>query len=267
MKNILLDIINNDLTANKSATRYLYKTHPDLWEEIVKNTTFLPITAKAKQRVWHIINDTYKIPLCPITNQQVKWHENRYLTTIDPRARMHLQHLRGDFINGHTPEANAKRSQSNKKAVELGRRYRDKSTYTEEQKQKAKQTWINKYGEDNPSKNKEVQEKIYLKAVLRGCTPREKRSLRRLYYETVWKITEENWKQHFDKINPHKIRRSENALDHVYSIQQGFRDNIPPYIIGHWTNLRIMGMSENSSKGMKCHKTQNQLFEDFDLAI
>ena len=51
MKNILLEIINNDNSYNKSATRYLYKSHPDLWQKILEQTNFLPYNAKPKQRI------------------------------------------------------------------------------------------------------------------------------------------------------------------------------------------------------------------------
>jgi len=266
MKIVLQNIITNDTSYNKSATRYLYKTHPDLWQQILHKTSFLPKTAKPKQRIWHIINDIYKIPLCPITNVQVKWWENRYLETANPTARIRLQHRRGDFVNGHTPEINERRAKSNRgKRVSLGTR--KAPMMTEEAKQQReenkKQTFLKNYGVDNPSKSKKVLEKIYQKAVERGCTPKHLRSLRRLYYDAVWKITEESWKTNFDKINPTRLNRSYNALDHIYSIQQGFRECIPPYIIGNYTNLRVIGLSENSIKGMRCDKSKEQLFEDF----
>ena len=263
MKNILSNIINNDLSYNKSATRYLYKTHPELWTDIINATAFLPVTAKPKQRIWHIVNNIYEIPLCPVTNQPVKWHENRYLETLNPRARMLLQHKRGDFAHGHSPEINAKRSKTNKATANRGRKYRDLKTYTLADREKSKQTCLEKYGVENGSQTKAAKEKIYQRAVERGCTRREERSLRRLYYDAVWRITEENWRDHFDDINPTRLNRSHNALDHIYSIQQGFRESIPPYIIGHYTNLRVIGLSENGIKGMRCDKSKDQLFGDF----
>ena len=45
MKDILLQIINDDATYNKSATRYLYRSHPNLWEQILEATKFLPTNA------------------------------------------------------------------------------------------------------------------------------------------------------------------------------------------------------------------------------
>jgi len=267
MRQILLDIINNDHSYNKCATRYLYKTHPDLWKQIVSTTNFLSNCAKAKQRVWHIINEVWSIPLCPIENVPVKWWENRYLETASPAASALLQHRRGDFINAYTPELNEKRRQGNLTAVKNGRKYRTIETYTEEQEKKKQATFIKKYGVNNPSKTKEIQEKIYQKAVERGCTPKHLRSLRRLYYDAVWRFTEQSWKTQFDQINPTRLNRSHNALDHVYSIQQGFRDCIPPYIIGHYTNLRVISLSENGIKGMRCDKTQIELFDDFFTCV
>lgn len=267
MKTILLEIINNDTTHNKSATRYLYRTNPELWQQILNATEFLPSAAKPKQRIWHVINDVWAIPRCPIEGIELKWWENRYLTTSSPSARIKLQHQRGDFVNGHTPENNEKRRQGNLAAVKRGRKYRSKETYTELQQERNVQTCIERYGVSNGSKSKQAREKIYQANIKRGATPRDQRSLRRIYYDAVWKFTEESWKNHFDQINPHRINRSENALDHIYSIQQGFRDHIPPYIIGHWTNLRILPLVENSIKGMRCDKSQNELFDDFFACI
>jgi hypothetical protein len=178
-----------------------------------------------------------------------------------------LQHQRGDFVNGHTPENNEKRKQGNLKAVVRGRKYRSKETYTEFQKEKSKQTCIGRYGVKNGSQTKESREKISDSRIRNGATPKHLRSLRRIYYDAVWKITEESWRDHFDAINPERQNRTYNALDHIYSIQQGFRDSIPPYIIGHWTNLRVISLSENGIKGMRCDKTKEELFEDFELAI
>jgi hypothetical protein len=263
MKNILLDILNNDTSYNKSATRYLYKTHPDLWQEVIKITSFLPDSALPKQRIWHVLNDVWSIPTCPITGQQVKWYENRYLKTFDRSSKTQWQHARGDFIDLYSEEKNEKRRMSNLNAVKRGRKYRSKETYTEQQKQRNRQTCLERYGVPNGGQSRIARQKVSNATILNGATPRHLRSLRRLYYDAVWQFTEQSWKYHFDQINPTRIDRSQNALDHIYSIQQGFRDNIPPYIIGHWTNLRIIALRENSLKGMRCDKTQDALFGDF----
>jgi hypothetical protein len=216
-----------------------------------------------KQRVWHILNDVWEIPKCPIEGVDLRWNEKAYLETSSRTARIRRQHLRGDFKNSFTDEINEKRRQGNLNAVKTGRKYRSKDTYTKEQKEKQQQTFLKKYGVDNPSKHLDIRKKISDIQIQNGATPRNLRSLKQLYYERVMYFTKVSWRDYFDKINPTRLNRSELALDHIYSKHQGFNDNIPPYIIGHWTNLRMLDKKKNSSKGKRCDKTQFQLFEDF----
>lgn len=268
----LIEIIDTDTTYKKRAVKYLYLRHPDLWSEALELTSFLPDTAKPKQRVWHILNDIWEIPKCPETGKEVNWFDNRYLTYASIKASRKIvakklsESTKG---RGHWRSKDPAKSKEANKNFTNGfttgahkpweERDRDPRAYAV----KAKETCLDRYGVDNPSKLKEVKEKIYQKAVARGCTRREERSDRRIYYDAVWKFTEESWRNHFDDINPTRLNRSHNALDHIYSIQQGFRDCIPPYIIGHYTNLRVISLSENGIKGMRCDKTREELFEDY----
>ena len=264
MKTILLEIINNDKSYNKSATRYLHKTQPDLWNEIIEKTSFLPTDAMPKQRVWHIVNDVWEIPRCPITSLEVKWWENRYLETANRSAKATLLNKTGRTKN-QTEEAKRKRLESNQKIFNAG--LRKLPTLSKEtnrlREEKKKKTNLIRYGVENPSKNINIKKKISDKRIEQGATPTHLRPLRDLYHYAVLVVTKQNWKDHFDKINPNKLNRSKVDLDHTYSIQQGFIDNIPPYIIGHWTNLRMLEKGKNYSKGMKCDKSKETLFEDF----
>jgi len=264
MKNILLEIINNDKSYNKSATRYLHKTQPELWTEILDKTSFLPNDAMPKQRVWHILNDVWEIPHCPITGLEVKWWDNRYLETANRSAKATLANKLGKNKT-QTEEAKRKRVTSNQKIIDAG--LRKLPAITDKMKkiraEKIKTTSLKKYGVSNPSKNIRIKKKISDKRIEQGATPKHLRPFRDLYHYAVLVATKQNWKDHFDKINPTRLNRSEVDLDHIYSIQQGFIDNIPPYIIGHWTNLRMLEKGENYSKGMRCDKSKETLFEDF----
>ena len=272
MKIVLQDIIANDTSYRKRhSSQYLYKYYPDIWEKVLALTTFLPNSAAPKQRIWHILNDIWAIPKCPESNQEVKWFDNRYLTYASIKAsRKDVAKKLSDSTKGDGHWRNKDTDKAKKATAKFKKGYSSGShkvkILTEEtitQRQiKAKKTCLERYGVENGSQTKEARDKIYEAQLARGCTPREERSLRRLYYDAVWKFTEESWKNHFDEINPNRLNRTYNALDHIYSIQQGFRDCIPPYIIGHYTNLRIIGLSENSIKGMRCDKSNEELFED-----
>lgn len=44
----------------------------------------------------------------------------------------------------------------------------------------------------------------------------------------------------------------------------GFENKISAEIIGHWTNLRIVASLYNITKNIKCDKTIEQLYEDYN---
>jgi len=227
-------------------------------------TKFLPNDAKPKQRVWHILNNVYHRPTCPVTGEYVKWWENRYLETASRSAKSTLLAKNGKF-NNQTEQAKAKRTKTLREGFASGR-IKPKQWTPEESAaryEKIRAATLKKYGVHSTLLIPEVRKKQYQTRVKKGTiTPREQRSARQLYYDSVVRLTKQSWIQHFDKINPKRLNRSEWDLDHIFSIQAGFRSGIPPYIIAHWTNLRMLKPSLNYSKGMKCDKTKQQLFED-----
>ena len=85
-----------------------------------------------------------------------------------------------------------------------------------------------------------------------------------LYYNECQKYTDHSITLYSDYLENFELRgrKYDYQLDHVYSIKQGFLDNISPKIIGHITNLRVIKSFDNSSKGSKCDKTLTELFED-----
>ena len=141
------------------------------------------------------------------------------------------------------------------------------------------------YGEGitNPSKSDEVKSKISISN--KNKSEQEKKSIRKkkihsrvlngisvsedqkepfeLYTQNVRAFSEISYRLHYYEINPNKFDRKEYHLDHIYSIFEGFKNNIPPYIIAHHTNLRMLKSTENISKNIRCDKTQEKLFEDF----
>jgi hypothetical protein len=292
MKDTLLKIINEDSTYNKSATRWLKSTHPDLWARILTATNFLPDGAKPKQRIWHILNDFYSRPICPVTGSYVKWREKKYDSFASVAAK---NKAIGDIVSKSTSGAGHWRNKDVNKAAQASLKYatgikdgrikvdrtlRDEAAIA----QKTKNTCLEKYGVTNGSKTDSAREKISKKvkgitrppefrqavsdaAIKNGATPKHLRQARDLYFQAVGYWTKKSWQENFDAINPNSLDRSKFDLDHIYSKQQGFLDGIPSYIIGHWTNLRLLDKKENYSKGKRCDKTQEQLFEDFFAAV
>jgi hypothetical protein len=270
MKAILENIINNDTSCNKSATKMLRKTHPELWAKILEMTSFLPDNAKPKQRVWHIMNDRYSVESCPITGEPLKWNENSYrkFASIEVKntaiGQIISKSTTGNHWRKHDADKAKKANEKFSKGFAEGKhkpweeRHRDYQSSLAA----ARKTWMEKYGVDNPSKSPSIRQKLSKSAIQRYSAT--DRTLAEEYYNKVKLVTNENWYGHFHSINPNNMQRSRDLhLDHIYSISEGFKNNVPPEIIGHWTNLRLIPKKENSSKGSGCHKTLEKLYEDY----
>ena len=94
------------------------------------------------------------------------------------------------------------------------------------------------------------------------ATPKELKSAWDLYKEKVENITTRNWKKHHSKINPNNLPRGqEYELDHKFSKTEGFLNNVPPEVIGHYANLELISKNENRSKRTKCSITLTALYE------
>lgn len=269
MKYILETLIANDTSYNKSITRYLYKTHPELWEQVVISTSFLPENAKPKQRVWHILNDRYSIEVCPITGEPLRWNEKDYrrFSSIDAKNRgigkIISESTTGNHWRQKDPEKSRLASEKFSTGFQSGKHkpWKERNRDYKASLTAARKTWMEKYGVDNPSKCPAIKQKLSIKS--KEWQAKDRTGMEE-YYNAVRLVTNRNWYEHFHTINPNSLQRSKDLhLDHIYSIAEGFNNNIPPEIIGHWTNLRLLPKLDNTSKGADCHKTKEQLYEDY----
>jgi hypothetical protein len=94
-----------------------------------------------------------------------------------------------------------------------------------------------------------------------GAVKPEEYIIRDAYYGEVNKITSLNWILYKDSIeNSDIFQRSENFhLDHMISKYFGFLNGIPPEIIGHPCNLKLIPRIENCSKRANCSITLEEL--------
>lgn len=168
--------------TDKFAERYLRLRDPELWVAVKKATTFLTEKAKPKQRCWHILNDTYSIPKCPVDGVDRKWFDNRYLTysSLSAKARC--------------PESAQNR--------------------------------VNKY---RSSRNIDPDARV-------------------AYRNDVWRHTKRNWRHHKHEIANYHLRGKGWHLDHKFSINDGYLQNVPAEIVGHWRNFEILPATDNYLK-------------------
>lgn len=97
--------------------------------------------------------------------------------------------------------------------------------------------------------------------------PTDDMTLYEVYRAHVWKFTERNYKLFKSIINPlNKNRgRREYHIDHVVSMITGWHNDVPPEIIGHYSNLQMLSAHDNVVKQTRNGKTLEQLYLDFQL--
>ena len=83
------------------------------------------------------------------------------------------------------------------------------------------------------------------------------------YFIIVRALTEKNYNVFLDVINPKRLKRGwkNNHVDHRYSISQGFKNKIDPFIISHPSNLQMLKAKDNKKKNAKCDHTIEELYE------
>jgi hypothetical protein len=88
-----------------------------------------------------------------------------------------------------------------------------------------------------------------------------------LYFEIVRALTEKNYNIYKSVINPKNLKRGwrNNHVDHIYSISEGFKNRIDPYLISHPCNLQMLKAKENKKKNSKCGHTIEELYWKAEL--
>jgi len=80
----------------------------------------------------------------------------------------------------------------------------------------------------------------------------------------VWKYTRKSYRKDLIRIKNYHIARSYYwHLDHIFSIYDGYVNNINPKIIGHYSNLQIISRERNIRKNTTSWKTKEKLLEDY----
>lgn len=72
------------------------------------------------------------------------------------------------------------------------------------------------------------------------------------YRKKVWAETKKQKLSTLENYDKRGKGKNDFHLDHIFSIKQGFIENVDPKIIGNISNLRMILSSENLSKNMKC---------------
>lgn len=79
------------------------------------------------------------------------------------------------------------------------------------------------------------------------------------YRRAVWRFSNRTYKKYMSE----QFRNRQNHLDHILSIVDGFRQHVPPEIMGSRCNLRIISGQFNRRKSYKSEITVAELLERY----
>lgn len=232
---------------------YIKSQYPELHQEVYDNTAFLVSSSFTERLFYYANNITSKeqIPTC-------KWCGKPVEYSI---------HNRGfnDFCSSNTGcgfkyfnEQHGIQSSSQLQSV--------KDSY--------KATCLKNHGVEHASKAPAVRAKISAgkkagkdRAIVDlvenlGCAPLN--MTKDEYYQAVHRITEHAYSRNIDILDPNRMRSPDFHIDHQVSVYYGYQNEIPPYIIGDITNLRMMDRTSNISKGYRNSITIHELIENYN---
>ena len=136
-------------------------------------------------------------------------------------------------------------------------------------KEKKKQQSLNRYGVDNVSKSDEVKTVISVKAKERWKELYKNKDFgpegltRKQYSDRANRYADTQYQRHADMLDPARKRGKHWHIDHIFSVTDGFLNDVPINIISDISNLRLLADTENYAKHKKSEKTLNQLYEDY----
>ncbi|PCI28137.1 hypothetical protein COB55_04475 [Candidatus Wolfebacteria bacterium] len=133
--------------------------------------------------------------------------------------------------------------------------------------EKYKQTCLERFGVEHPSYSFDVIKKqIETKTGMKYEEYLERIPDWELYKKQVLKFTRRQSIYLLESVEKRGLSGVNGSyqLDHMFTIYEGFKQNICPYIIGNICNLIMLPWEDNISKYVCCSLTKQQLFDRYD---
>lgn len=165
-----------------------------------------------------------------------------------------------------TDEHGITKLQKNMEAVAAARRQKDGTYKGTDKMVRTKRSTKNEKGHD-----------IYMQAAIKTATKRwgtyaglkgkPEFKIYRYHVDRITKMQPLHTLPNYEKRAGYGKTADPHQVDHKFSVVQGFLNCIPPYIIGHISNLQMLPSRLNNSKGSGCSVTEEALFEGFFSSI
>ena len=136
-------------------------------------------------------------------------------------------------------------------------------------KQIRREKALAKYGVDNVSKAEPIrkilaeQRSEYWAEVYKTKKFTIDGMSRDQYSRRCHQYAETQYYRHQQQIDPEGKRSKHWHVDHIYSVTDGFLNDVPVNVVSDISNLRLISDKDNYIKHKKSEKTLEQLYEDY----
>lgn len=237
-----LKSLNMDNIYHNKREYHLKKYYPDIYSKIIDKTNFTK-AGTFTEKLFCYANNITSIPLCKLCGKNTVYRTNRYTTYCSNKCSI--------------------------KSIPtiLGV---DNASQLQSIKNKKKEKSLEKYGVDNVSKAAIVKNIIRNKTkdrwdkIYNNKNFSSENLTREQYRRRANQYANTQYNRYISEIDPKKMRSNEWHVDHIYSITDGFLNNVPINIISDITNLRLIRSTDNYKKHQKSEKTLHKLIEDYN---
>lgn len=227
-----LKIISSSGQLNVNSQRII-RRRPEILNEIVTHTQWLPENSTLKMRLYCVIFDVLEIPKCQICNKTTKFEERG-----SPRFNKTCSKKCASKLTMTTLGDRGIKRRAHNRSLTL------QQTGFRHAYQKAHAT--------------KVQKGIHLPECLRSEYEN--------YRSTCWKVTRQNDLSKLPNIEKRGRCGVNGAyqLDHRFSIFEGFKLGVDPKIIGCIHNLQMIPWKDNCKKNNSCSISLEHLTQQFN---
>lgn len=289
MDELLFDYFTTDNISGKKCTeRWLKSNNNSLYNQILKWCDMIDVigSIEFKRKVYHYIYKLTNIPKCKTCKGPVKYIRIRdgYQSYCSDSCVKKSDEYREKWLNTW------KDNNSDGKSIEKRKQTLEKkygSEYDKIIQKNREKAMLEKHGVKNSFQMLKIKEKrkdtLKEKYGSETFNNPDKTRMTRIsngsqindedvedflkYKKVVINRTITVYRNNKDLINPQNLNRSkkEYHIDHLFSIKQGFLQNIPVDIISHPCNLHMIDYKENIKKQDECWITKSDLLNSIIL--
>ena len=231
---------NLDTVYHNKREYHLLTNHPAVYSKIISATEFLTNTSFV-ERIYCYTNNISTRPKCTVCENEVRYsRDRRYNQCCSQRCSLILSSLSGN----------------NPSQLQLV-------------KDKKKEAALGKYGVDNVSKSVEMKKRLSAIRIEYWNTVYQHKDFsidglsRKQYRHRAQQYADTQYARFKEELDPTSQRSKDWHVDHIYSVLEGFINEVPINVISDISNLRMLTATNNYKKSKSSHKTLSALYEDY----